>query len=399
MPANSLIQTGIPKMDELLGGGLSLKNPVLITGPLGSDVEVFGQHIVAEASKTVPCAYFVSDKTPSFVRDRLLSMKLAFNSANLKFIDAYSANLGIFPSGGSEDGITSVKSLSDVRGIIPEYSEKTGSKLIVFDSLASSFFNEGDKKLKEQIRALVETSTLSGLCPIFLFPRITEEDDLLAKSLFEIFPCIITIDSVEENFIERSFYTVSSRKELHIPFKVSSAGGGISLYVPKVIVTGPYHSGKSTFIHKISTKAVSVDRLGTTVALDHGYVEYKGFSIDLFGTPGQEAFNFILPILARDTFGVILVVDSTDRGAFQRAREMIDLVSGGRIPFVVAANKSDLEGAIRSEEIREALSISPSVPIIRTIARDGTGIFDTLVALFDLIIGFKNEEKTAGGSA
>lgn len=398
MPETKIL-TGIPKMDELLGGGLSLKSPVLITGPLGSDVEVFGQQIVAEASKSFPCAYFVSDKMPSFVRDRLLSMRLAFNPANLKFIDAYSANLGIFPSGGAEEGITSVKSLPDVSGIIPEYSEKTGSKLIVFDSLASGFFNEGDKKLTEQIRALMEKSALGGMCPVFLFPRITEEDDLLAKSLCDLFPCTITIDSVEENFIERSFYTVSSRKDLHIPFKVSSTGGGISLYVPKVIVTGPYHSGKSTFIHKISTKAVSVDRLGTTVALDHGYVEYKGFSIDLFGTPGQEAFNFILPILARDTFGVILVVDSTDGGAFQRAREMIGIVSGGRIPFVVAANKSDLEGAIRSEEIREALSISPSVPIIRTIARDGTGIFDTLVALFDLIIGFKNEAKTAGGSA
>jgi uncharacterized protein len=56
--------------------------------------------------------------------------------------------------------------------------------------------------------------------------------------------------------------------------------GGIKIYIPKILVTGPFDAGKSTFVHSLSTRAISVDRLGTTIALDHGHIDHKGFSAD-----------------------------------------------------------------------------------------------------------------------
>ncbi|MFH0962134.1 MAG: GTP-binding protein [archaeon] len=374
------LKTGIPKLDELLLGGIPEGAAVLITGLLGADIETFGQQIASKTCESAQCLYFVSDKMPSLVRERMGALKFP-STDKLHFVDGYSASIGM-----STIEEFHTKKSGEIEGVISEAAKKVFPKLLVFDSLSSSNFANG-KSFCERVTDLSRLAKSFGAVAVFLFPRLGEEDEAFAKELSKSFEETISIDSVAENFIERSFYTVSTKGEIHVPFKVTASG--ISLYVPKIIVTGPYHSGKSTFIHKISTKAISVDRLGTTVALDHGCVEYKGFSVDLFGTPGQEAFNFILPIISRDTFGVILIVDSSDRNSFPRAREMIDLVSGGRIPFVVAANKSDLPGVLVPDEIRALLTLGTNVPIIKTVSTTGEGIFETLVALFDIITGFR----------
>ena len=72
--------------------------------------------------------------------------------------------------------------------------------------------------------------------------------------------------------------------------------GGIKIYIPKILVTGPYHAGKTSFVRTASYKSVSVNRKGlegkneTTVALDFGHVKLGGFLVELFGTPGQQRF-------------------------------------------------------------------------------------------------------------
>lgn len=376
------LRTGIPKMDELMPGGIPEGAAVMITGPLGAEIETFGQQIASSVASSGRCLYFVADKMPSLVREKLTSLRLPAGD-NLVFIDGYSVSIGMSTT---EQFFT--RSSADIDKVLLEAAGKVKPAAIVFDSLSSGIFREGGvKETATRLRELVRSLDASV---IFLFSRMSPEDDALAKEMSGGFDSTVLIESVEENFIERSFYTVSTRSDIHVPFKVSA--GGISIYVPKIIVTGPYHAGKSTFIHKISTRAVSVDRLGTTVALDHGYMEYGGFSVDLFGTPGQEAFNFILPIIGRDTFGVILITDASDRSCFQRAKDMVGLVSGGRIPYVVAANKSDLPGALSNEEIRSLLGAGEEVPVIRTVSTTGKGLMETVTALFDLITGFRKWE-------
>jgi small GTP-binding protein len=372
------LKTGIPKMDDLLGEGLPQGSTVLLTGALGADIETFSQQIASTVSQGAgPCVYFVSDKRPEMIREKIKSLHLPLSEGAMSFIDGYSASIGMATSERF-----SVSDLSKLDETISVALADVKPTLLVFDAISAGLFGGGD--LLAGVRRLVGLAKSSGATSVFLFTRIGEQDERVLPEMAGIFDIRVTIESVAENFIERSFYNVSTNPSVRVPFKVSSFG--VSLYVPKILVTGPFHAGKSTFIHKISTRAVSVDRLGTTVALDHGYVEYGGLSVDLFGTPGQEAFNFILPILAKDTFGIILIVDSTDRSCFPRAREMLSLVWGNAIPFVIAANKSDLPGSIDEKEMRSLLNIGDAPPVVRTVAKTGEGLMECLAALFNLII-------------
>ena len=173
-----------------------------------------------------------------------------------------------------------------------------------------------------------------------------------------------------------------------VPFRYVKPGG-LRLYVPKVLVTGPYSAGKTTLVHGLSAKAVSVQRMGTTIALDFGHVDYKGFSVDLFGTVGQERFDPILEQLGGESLGVILVVDSTRPVEFPRAMEMMHKAGVYGFPFIVVANKQDLPDALSKEEIRKRMHIPDDVTVIETVATEKKNIFTVLDALLKKLAGGK----------
>lgn len=90
----------------------------------------------------------------------------------------------------------------------------------------------------------------------------------------------------------------------------------------KIIITGPVGSGKTTAITTLSDCApVSTDQRATdmtqlkksdtTVAMDYGTMTLDGQEkIHLYGTPGQERFNFMWDILSNNGLGLILLLDN-----------------------------------------------------------------------------------------
>jgi len=94
--------------------------------------------------------------------------------------------------------------------------------------------------------------------------------------------------------------------------------------VSKIVFTGPVGAGKSTAINAISdTPVISTEQLATdevkdrkqttTVAMDYGILKLEhGESIHLYGTPGQQRFNFMWEILVENALGVIILVDSAN---------------------------------------------------------------------------------------
>jgi signal recognition particle receptor subunit beta len=90
----------------------------------------------------------------------------------------------------------------------------------------------------------------------------------------------------------------------------------------KLLFTGPVGAGKTTAIATLSdeppikTDAVASDmthklKPETTVALDYGVMRLPGGEkLHLYGTPGQERFDFMWEILTTGGIGLILLISN-----------------------------------------------------------------------------------------
>lgn len=155
-------------------------------------------------------------------------------------------------------------------------------------------------------------------------------------------------------------------RQRSVPFITTE--GKIIPYIPKIVVTGPSRSGKSTFILSASDYRESVDRSGmstspTTVAMDLGWIHWKSFDITLYGTPGEERFDPIIPQLVKNAMGVVLVIDATRPDQMERAKHLIRLSRADRLPLVVAANRTDLPDSLDEGAIRSGLDLRSDVPV------------------------------------
>jgi len=165
----------------------------------------------------------------------------------------------------------------------------------------------------------------------------------------------------------------------------------------KIIVTGPFNSGKTAFIGTISDiavvtteKKITTEDRGikneTTVAMDYGRVDIDGRVLHLSGTPGQTRFSFMWDILAREMNAFIVLVDSTDRPSFPDAAELIGLFSSFHsVPYLVAANKSDLPGAVSLEDVRRGTNAGPNVTVMPCVATEKSSVRQVLRQVIKLI--------------
>ncbi|MER3401427.1 MAG: GTP-binding protein [Thermoflexus sp.] len=168
----------------------------------------------------------------------------------------------------------------------------------------------------------------------------------------------------------------------------------------KIVVTGPFASGKTQFIRTISEiEVVSTERRistpgeraikdQTTVAMDFGRITIdEGLVLYLFGTPGQRRFDFMWEILAEGMLGFIVMVDSTRPETFREARNILDTFRRyAQTPFVVAANKQDLEDAWDPEDIRIALRLDGRVKVLPCVATRRSSVKTVVLELLYSIL-------------
>ena len=116
----------------------------------------------------------------------------------------------------------------------------------------------------------------------------------------------------------------------------------------KIVIFGAFGAGKSTLIKTLDpeSKHVEANCAGgsTTVALDFGRIQNNGCHIHIYGTPGQERFEFAREIIAKGMDGAILLVDVTSP-LDEFTRHLSDSLHSAKVPFVVFLNKCDGDGA------------------------------------------------------
>lgn len=361
--------SGMKKIDDLFLGGIPSAKHVLVLGSAGSDVSVFANHVVNERlEKGKKCAFLINDKKPSALFqlfDNLGYDIKQYEEKTLFVVDSYSALIGI----GNGDNFDP----SDINQVLEHLlvclDKLDQGDVLAIDSLSTLLeISQSHDLFLEKMKDIFNKAADKGISVVSVFTNWEYEKDFL-NDVTDLFDAVINVRSIGDRIILKDYFSVSKAswvpdlKPISIPFTVLRPGG-LRVFIPKIIVTGSLNSGKSSFIHSASIKAVSVDRLGTTVALDHGFIDYKGFSADLFGTPGQERFDPIISLLGHEALGVIVVLDATRPETYPRAEEMLGISKTEGLPKVIVANKIDLPNAASIEEIKNQINIdAPIVPV------------------------------------
>ena len=161
----------------------------------------------------------------------------------------------------------------------------------------------------------------------------------------------------------------------------------------KILVTGAFNAGKTAFIRSISEidpvsterKLTSSDRMGkeeTTVAMDFGRITIdEDLVLYIFGTPGQERFDFMWELLSEGILGYVVMVDSADVESLVHTKKMLGFFEPVDVPFVVAANKQDMQGALNVTEIRKKLNLTDGVQVLPCVASQRESVKQVLLTL------------------
>ena len=167
----------------------------------------------------------------------------------------------------------------------------------------------------------------------------------------------------------------------------------------KMVVTGPFYSGKTQFIQAISEiEVVATERKitseaekvkeTTTVAMDFGRITVDAdLVLYLFGTPGQKRFDFMWEILSEGMLGFIVMVDSARPETFREAKSILETFRAyAPTPYVVAANKQDVDEAWALDDLRIALRLDGGVKLLGCTATDKESVKTVLLELLYSIL-------------
>lgn len=385
--------TGIEALDRGLKGGFPPASGILFFSEVIAEKRIFAeQFVVAGLRSGEVCLYVDFYRAPQLTR-RELSKFGEFSEEKLVLVDTTSAQ-AMLPSQEKYQ----VRDLSDLSAILEVLKlaiDETRPTRIILDSL--DFLTERFPKeaVMEFLKELMDFAKAGGCVIGFLFINWSygQEDlqDILAYSDYVMEFKTSLKGGVLLNKLRLRENSENGVKTNWIPFSFKELMG-LVIYFPRVLVTGPFHAGKSTLVRQLSQTAISVDRMGTTIAFDYGSLEISGVEVELLGTPGQERFEFIFKIFAREVNGILLVVDSTKPEELSRAKEMRRL-AGSHLPLVVVANKRDLPDAMDLEDIRKGLNLEDRVPVVEAIATEGKGVREALERLIEIIIwGWPSEE-------
>ncbi|KAF1823898.1 ARF/SAR superfamily [Dissoconium aciculare CBS 342.82] len=170
-------------------------------------------------------------------------------------------------------------------------------------------------------------------------------------------------------------------------------GGSISKMMNKIfgskemrlLMLGLDAAGKTTILYKLKldTDVTTIPTVGFNVET----VTYKNTKFNVWDVGGQDKIRPLWRHYFSGTQGLIFVIDSNDRDRIEEARnELARIIQDREMKdalLLVFANKQDIAGAMRPQEVSDALDLSRIAKdhtwkVEPSCATTGEGIFEGL---------------------
>lgn len=175
----------------------------------------------------------------------------------------------------------------------------------------------------------------------------------------------------------------------------------------KIVYYGPGRSGKTTNLQQIHSR-VPEGRKGEMVSLatetdrtlffdflpvDLGTISGFRTRLQLYTVPGQVYYDATRRLVLRGADGVVFVADSQPELLEENVASLLNLrqnllaqgTDPATIPLVLQYNKRDLPGVLPVPELERFLNPG-RIPAFEASAAAGSGVFETLRAISELVL-------------
>lgn len=174
----------------------------------------------------------------------------------------------------------------------------------------------------------------------------------------------------------------------------------------KILIVGHFAVGKTTLVGTLSeikplrteermTQAGALvddlagvpDKQTTTVAMDFGRLTLsEDLVLYLFGAPGQHRFTPLWHDLSRGALGALVLADTR---RLEQSFDIMGFLEEQKLKYAVAINQFEGAPTFAEEELREALDLLPSTPLVLCDARDRTSSTNALITLVEYLIAVR----------
>ncbi len=115
--------------------------------------------------------------------------------------------------------------------------------------------------------------------------------------------------------------------------------------------------------------------------MDFGTIVFDDQPVHLFGTPGQDRFDFMWEILCEGATGLVFLVAGDRPGHFRSARHILEYITSRfPVPFVLCVTRQDAARTWSADDVAKFFQVDPTL----TLGMDARNEKDCQKALYQV---------------